>query len=84
MYDPRKEWTALPKSATQQFEFYKWSERELISLLSYSIFTIAVATDSFRYVHTLGCCIGRQPNIHFLPYPYGDHSSGGTVSTEKK
>jgi hypothetical protein len=61
--------------------FRRWTDRELISLLSYSLFTDAVATDSFRYIHTLGCCIGKRQNLNFLPYPYGndllkDGSSG--------
>ena len=52
--------------------FRRWSDEELIALLSYSLFTDAVATDSFRYIHTLGCCIGKQPDLNFLPYPYGN------------
>ena len=71
VYDPRKRWHQLSKKSLREKVFRKWKDREMISLLSYSLFTDAVATDSFRYVHTLGCCVGKQQNLDFLPYPYG-------------
>ena len=72
VYDPRRQWHPLPRKTLQDKVFRRWSDEELIALLSYSLFTDAVATDSFRYIHTLGCCIGKQPDLNFLPYPYGN------------
>lgn len=78
VYDPRRQWHPLSRKTLSEKVFRKWKDKEMISLLSYTLFTDAVATDSFRYVHTLGCCIGKQPNLNFLPYPYG------TVSAPEK
>ena len=81
VYAPRTGWSPLPQADLQQKTFRRWKDSELISLLSYSLFTDAVATDSFRYIHTLGSCIGQRENPDFLPYPYGndtlDQSSPG-------
>ena len=74
VYDPRKSWHALSRKTLREKVFRKWNDKELISILSYSLFTDAVATDSFRYVHTLGCCVGKQESLNFLPYPYGTDS----------
>ena len=72
VYDPRQDWAVLQKESLREKVFRRWKDQELISVLSYSLFTDAVATDSFRYVHTLGCCIGKRQNLDFLPYPYGN------------
>ena len=81
VYAPRTGWSPLPQADLQQKTFRRWKDAELISLFSYSLFTDAVATDSFRYIHTLGSCIGQRENPDFLPYPYGndtlDQSSPG-------
>ena len=84
VYDPRKDWQPIPRNELMEKVFRRWKDPELISLLSYSLFTDAVATDSFRYVHTLGCCIGKRQNLDFLPYPYGnDNLSEGSSREEK-
>lgn len=82
--DPRREWAPLSKEELREKVFRRWQDSELISLLSYSLFTDAVATDSFRYVHTLGCCIGKRQNLNFLPYPYGNDILNEGSSPEEK
>ena len=82
--DPRREWHPLSKEDLRERSFRRWSDKELISLLSYSLFTDAVATDSFRYVHTLGCCVGKRQNLNFLPYPYGNDILNEGSSPEEK
>lgn len=84
VYDPRKDWQPIPRNELMEKVFRRWKDPELISLLSYSLFTDAVATDSFRYVHTLGCCIGKRQNLDFLPYPYGNDNLGEGSSREEK
>ena len=85
VYDPRKRWHTLSRKTLRDKVFRKWRDEEMISVLSFALFTGAVATDSFRYIHTLGCCVGKQPNLNFLPYPYGNDtlkngSEGGEPS----
>lgn len=84
VYDPRRDWHPIPADELRKKVFRRWKDPELISLLSYSLFTDAVATDSFRYVHTLGCCIGKRQNLDFLPYPYGNDNLGDGSSREEK
>ena len=84
VYDPRKRWHQLSRKSLREKVFRKWNDKELISILSYSLFTDAVATDSFRYIHTLGSCVGKQPNLNFLPYPYGTDSLGNGSVQEKR
>ena len=82
--DPRREWAPLTKDELREKVFRRWKDQELISLLSYSLFTDAVATDCFRYVHTLGCCVGKRQNLNFLPYPYGNDLLSEGSSPEEK
>ena len=84
VYDPRRDWNPLTPEELREKVFRRWSESEMISLLSYSLYTDAVATDSFRYVHTLGCCIGKRQNLDFLPYPYGNDNLHEGSSREEK
>ena len=84
VYDPRQDWHPIPVEELRKKVFRRWKDPELISLLAYSLFTDAVATDSFRYVHTLGCCIGKRQNLDFLPYPYGNDNLGEGSSREEK
>lgn len=82
--DPRREWRPLTGEDLREKVFRRWSDQELINLLSYSLFTDAVATDCFRYVHTLGCCIGKRQDLNFLPYPYGNDIFKDGSSPEEK
>ena len=84
VYDPRQDWHPIPVEEFRKKVFRRWKDSELISLLAYSLFTDAVATDSFRYVHTLGCCIGKRQNLDFLPYPYGNDNLCEGSSREEK
>ncbi len=71
VHAPCRMWKEFPLSACGE-RLRVWTDSELISLLASSLFLNAVATDGFRYVHTLGCCISGKKDIRFLPYPYGD------------
>jgi hypothetical protein len=50
-----------------------WDEYKLLKLAISSLFLLAVSSDSFRYISTIGNClaaIAGEDNLDFLPYPY--------------
>ncbi len=54
-----------------------WDAQSLLKLIASMLFICAVSTDSFRYVHTIGTCLGKacgSESIDSLPYPYNGGS----------
>ena len=55
----------------------EWDAQSLLKLIASMLFVCAVSTDSFRYVHTIGTCLGKAcggESIEALPYPYDGSS----------
>ena len=70
LFYPGKQWESIPNFNPGT---HVWSTGELLSLVASTLFTCAVATDSFRYIYTIGnCLLDGTENILFLPYPYGN------------
>ncbi len=70
LYYPAKQWDSIPNIHPG---IHAWTTEELLTLVASTLFTCAVATDSFRYIYTIGnCLLDGTENILFLPYPYGN------------
>lgn len=71
LYYPVRHWEGIPNF---NHAVHCWTTSELLTLLASTLFICAVATDSFRYVYTLGNCMLDEgcDNILELPYPYGN------------
>ena len=75
---PANSWQLLSDIDSRQCEF--WSKKQILELASTMLFSFAVSSNSFRYVHTIGHSLAKVLNeekLDFLPYPYG-------VQKEKK
>ena len=71
---PANDWDYMPFDQTHYaFEF--WSVPMLLRYAAALLFACSVSADSFRYVFTIGSCLGgpqaEQDGPVFLPYPYG-------------
>lgn len=69
---PVNSWQLLSDIASQKCEF--WSKKQILELASTMLFSFAVGSNSFRYVHTIGHSLAKVLNeekLDFLPYPYG-------------
>ena len=69
---PANSWQLISDVDSQKYEF--WSKKQIIELASTMLFTFAVSSNSFRYVHTIGHSLAKVLNeakLDFLPYPYG-------------
>ncbi len=70
LFFPKQDWSDR-KNTSSELKF--WTTRELGNLLTAQLFTCAVATDSFRYIHTIGGMMrDTKQNVEMLPYPYGN------------
>ena len=69
---PANSWQLLSDIDSQKCEF--WSKKQILELASTMLFSFAVGSNSFRYVHTIGHSLAKVLNeekLDFLPYPYG-------------
>lgn len=69
LYSPSHQWGELMNPDPG---IHFWKTEELLSLVASMLFSCAVATDSFRYIYTIGnCMLHNKRDLQFLPYPYG-------------
>ena len=69
---PIDSWQLISDLDSHKYEF--WSKKQIIELASTMLFTFAVSSNSFRYIHTIGHSLAKvldEEKINFLPYPYG-------------
>jgi hypothetical protein len=69
---PANSWQLLSGIDTRKCEF--WSKKQILELASTMLFSFAVSSNSFRYIHTIGHSLAKVLNekkLDFLPYPYG-------------
>lgn len=69
---PANSWQPLSNVDTQKCEF--WSKKQILELASTMLFSFAVSSNSFRYIHTIGHSLAKvfnEEKLDFLPYPYG-------------
>ncbi len=69
---PANSWQLVSDVDSQKCEF--WSKKQILELASTMLFTFAVGSNSFRYVHTIGHSLAKvlgEEKLDFLPYPYG-------------
>ena len=70
LYSPSHQWGSLKNP---EAGIHMWTTEELLSMVASMLFSCAVATDSFRYIYTIGNCLLRnRRDLQFLPYPYGN------------
>lgn len=70
LYSPSHQWGSLKNP---EADIHMWTTEELLSMVASMLFSCAVATDSFRYIYTIGNCLLRnRRDLQFLPYPYGN------------
>ena len=69
---PANSWQLITDIDSKKCEF--WSNKQILELASTMLFTFAVSSNSFRYVHTIGHSLAKvldEEKLDFLPYPYG-------------
>ena len=69
---PANSWQLISDVDTRKCEF--WSKKQILELASTMLFSFAVSSNSFRYIHTIGHSLAKVLNeekLDFLPYPYG-------------
>lgn len=69
---PRNSWQIVPDIYSNKCEL--WTKKQIIELASTMLFTFAVSSNSFRYIHTIGYSLAKalgEDQLDFLPYPYG-------------
>ncbi|MDD5599781.1 MAG: hypothetical protein PHV82_17685 [Victivallaceae bacterium] len=74
---PRNSWQIVPDIYSNKCEL--WTKRQIVELASTMLFTFAVSSNSFRYIHTIGYSLGKtlgENKLDFLPYPYGSRNEG--------
>lgn len=67
---PANDWKSIPNMKKGGRD---WDSQALLKLVASMLFVCAVSSDSFRYVHTIGTCLGKAcggEGIEALPYPY--------------
>lgn len=76
---PANDWEYVPFDQVH-YRFDFWSVPMLLRYALGMMFTCAVSSDSFRYVHTIGNILlpgedpsGSNQTPDYLPYPYGTH-----------
>ncbi|MBU8901425.1 MAG: hypothetical protein KOO69_01660 [Victivallales bacterium] len=74
---PANSWQLLSDIDSQKYE--AWSKKQIVELASTMLFTFAVSSNSFRYIHTIGHSLAKvsgEEKLDFLPYPYGAKKEG--------
>jgi hypothetical protein len=74
---PRNSWQIVPDIYSNKCEL--WSKKQIVELASTMLFTFAVSSNSFRYIHTIGYSLAKalgEEKLDFLPYPYGPQNEG--------
>ncbi|MDD5697070.1 MAG: hypothetical protein PHH77_00485 [Victivallaceae bacterium] len=69
---PGNSWRLLPEVDSAKCEL--WNKKQILELASLMLFTFAVSSNSFRYIHTIGHSLAKvlgEDKLDFLPYPYG-------------
>jgi len=69
---PTNSWQLLSDIDSQKCEF--WNKKQILELASTMLFSFAVSSNSFRYIHTIGHSLAKvlgEEKLDFLPYPYG-------------
>lgn len=69
---PANSWQLLLDVDSNRCEF--WSKKQILELASTMLFSFAVSSNSFRYIHTIGHSLSKvmgEDELEFLPYPYG-------------
>lgn len=51
-----------------------WTAPEILRYVTSLLFGCAVSSDSFRYIGSLGVCLGLH-NLSMLPFPYATHTA---------
>lgn len=70
---PGNSWQLLSDIDSSKYEF--WSKKQVIELASSMLFSLAVSSNSFRYIYTIGHSLVEDTDdedLGFLPYPYGN------------
>jgi hypothetical protein len=68
---PKNFWKLIPK--IKKATFQKWDNKMILRMATSMLYLCAIATDSFRYVHSIGKCLANSSdieNLSALPYPY--------------
>lgn len=68
---PLRDWRI--EDAGSAVEYESWDARSLVKFISHMLFSHAVASDSFRYIQTIGQALTGVPDgvlPETLPYPY--------------
>lgn len=68
---PERDWRIV--RAPSRGELEEWDERKVLKFASVMLFSSAVASDSFRYVLTIGQALSGLPDdevLDYMPYPY--------------
>ena len=78
---PLRDWEIVRAGSPAGEEF--WDRRSLLKFASFMLFGHAVASDSFRYIQTIGQALSGVPDGELpeaLPYPYcpAEEDSAGT------
>ena len=69
---PANSWQLLAGVDSKKCEF--WNKKQILELASTMLFSFAVSSNSFRYIHTIGSSLAKilgADKLDFLPYPYG-------------
>lgn len=80
---PRNHWQLSSKAKMASFKI--WDDSMLIKLALSMLFLLAVSSDSFRYIKTIGDCmalLGDKEQLDFLPYPYNSSTNTGTDNSK--
>jgi hypothetical protein len=70
---PADSWKIISNIDTSKCEF--WNKRQILEFAATMLFTYAVSSNSFRYIHTIGHSLAKalgESDLEFLPYPYGE------------
>ena len=76
-------WQPLLDVDSRKCEF--WSKKQILELASTMLFSFAVSSNSFRYIHTIGHSLSKvmgEDKLEFLPYPYGSQKGGKNNASE--
>ena len=69
---PFNSWHIISDIDSHKCEF--WSKKQILEFASSMLFSFAVSSNSFRYIHTIGHSLAKamgMDKLDFLPYPYG-------------
>ena len=80
---PARNWNCSPLPPSIHLFF--WNRQSLVKHVLSMLFLYAVASDSFRYINTIGSCLAEiatgKDKLDFLPYPYNKPTNPDTPAS---